>query len=506
MLRLILPVLTAVFAPLPALAATGPESGSRKPNILFIYADDHSPRTLSCYEGAYPMARTPHIDRLAASGVRFRAAYLGSWCMPSRASLLTGLHPHAIESMRMTGANPRSTYDPELCRFWPATFRQHGYQTAQIGKWHTGTDTGWGRDWDYQRVWNRPDNPGNAGSYYGPQIIDFNGERRKVEGYSTDNYTRWASDYIRGEGREADKPWYLWLCYGAIHGPTIPASRHQGSLRDEPAELPRSIFGPRPGKPRYLDQTQAWAPSPTGGAVVKNGNKTHTEWMQQVNECMMAVDEGVGELMRALEESGQLENTLVVYTSDQGYANGEHGLKQKVAPYEATYASPLIVSMPGTLPAGKYCPHTVNAPDLVVTFFAQAGLALPWKMHGRDFSRLLHDPENAPWERPTLYENTGQDYGSTVTEAIAGRKGAVHAGVPYYVALREGEMKYVRYLAGNELEELYDLQADPEELTNLAGDSRRRPMLENFREKLLEELRMADANFLEHIPPPADFR
>ncbi len=93
------------------------EAPRQRPNILFIFADDHSPRTVSCYPGAYEMACTPNIDRLAASGIRFRAAYFGSWCMPSRASLLTGLHPHAIESMRMEGAYPGSTYDPQRCRF-----------------------------------------------------------------------------------------------------------------------------------------------------------------------------------------------------------------------------------------------------------------------------------------------------------------------------------------------------------------------------------------------------
>ena len=472
-----------------------------RPNILFIYADDHSPKTVSCYEGAYPMARTPNIDRLAASGVRFRAAYLGSWCMPSRASLLTGVHPHAIKSMRMTGSNPRSTYDPEQCRFWPAVFRQHGYQTAQIGKWHTGTDTGWGRDWDFQRVWNRPDNPDNAGRYYGPQVIDFNGQRRTVEGYSTDHYSRWACDFIRGEGRDPNRPWYLWLCYGAIHGPTTPAVRHQGLLKDETAELPPGIFGPRPGKPNYLGKAQAWEQAGDGGAVIRGSKKTHTAWLQQVHECMMAVDEGVGQVLQALQETGQLENTLVVYSSDQGFANGEHGMRQKVAPYEATYSSPFIASMPGTLPAGKFCRHTVNAPDVVVTFFALAGLELPWKMHGRDFSRLLLDPEHASWERPTLYVHTGQDYGSDVTRAVAGEKDAVHANVPYYAALRYNDLKYVRYLAGDEPEELYDLKADPDELTNLATDSTYRDVLERHQALWLEEMQMADADFLEHVPP-----
>lgn len=160
-------VLGAVFAcDHRAATAETPSHRARQPNILFILADDHSKKVIRAYEGASPLAHTPHIDRLAASGIRFRAGYMGAWCMPSRATLLTGLHPHAIESMRLTGPNPQSTYDPAVCRFWPAVFRRHGYHTAQIGKWHTGTDAGFGRDWDYQIVWNRPKLPDNAGAYY----------------------------------------------------------------------------------------------------------------------------------------------------------------------------------------------------------------------------------------------------------------------------------------------------------------------------------------------------
>ena len=139
-----------------------------RPNILYIYTDDHSYRTLSCYKEAYPWVKTPNIDALAKSGTRFHGAYLGAWCMPSRASLLTGRQPHGVQSMRMEGTYPGSTYDPKQCPFWPALFRKNGYHTAQIGKWHTGTDAGYGRDWDYQVVWNRPKNTKNAGAYYEP--------------------------------------------------------------------------------------------------------------------------------------------------------------------------------------------------------------------------------------------------------------------------------------------------------------------------------------------------
>ncbi len=110
------------------------------PNILFIYADDQSTKTVGCYPGSWPWVRTPNIDGLAEHGVRFSHCYLGSWCMPSRASLLTGHLPHAIQSMSMQGTYPGSSYDPQQCPFWPKVFRQHGYQTAQIGKCHARAD------------------------------------------------------------------------------------------------------------------------------------------------------------------------------------------------------------------------------------------------------------------------------------------------------------------------------------------------------------------------------
>ncbi len=162
-----------------------------KPNVLFIYTDDHSYRTISCYEHAEPWARTPNIDHLARRGIRFTHAYIGTWCMPSRVSMLTGLHAYGAKSMRMEGEYPGSEYDPQACPFWPAIFRQRGYHTAQIGKWHSGRDAGFGRDWDHQMVWNRPKHPSNSPNYYHEQLISVDGAEPKVmPGYSTDNYTQ----------------------------------------------------------------------------------------------------------------------------------------------------------------------------------------------------------------------------------------------------------------------------------------------------------------------------
>lgn len=483
-----------------------------RPNILFIYADDQSTKTVGCYPEAPRWVRTPNIDRLAATGVRFERSYLGSWCMPSRATLLTGRLPHAIESMRMEGEYPGSAYDPAKTPFWPAVFRKNGYHTAQIGKWHTGTDAGFGRDWDYQVVWNRPKLVKNAGAYYTGQILAVNGVEQKPEPeYSTDAYSRWAADYIRGKTREAGKPWYLWLCYGAVHGPTIPADRHKGSYKGEVAPVPADVFGPRPGKPAYLEKTQAWAKGPGGAPALiskakKKGNFDQSDaglplqdWIRQMNECARAIDEGVGKVIEALRESGQLENTLVVYSADQGYAMGEHGLNMKLAPYDAAYASPLIVSRPGTLPQGRVCARPVNSADLVSTFFATAGLAQPWAMHGRDLTPLLLDPEKAAWDYPVLMTHTGRSYGSDTKDLS--RASNEEQGVPWWAMLRDGRFKYVRYLIPGETEELYDLGADPEELKNLAVDPAHAERLARLRAKTLDELRRTEAGFVDALPP-----
>jgi arylsulfatase A-like enzyme len=485
---------------------------ARKPNILLIYADDQSYKTVGCYPEAPAWVRTPHIDRLAAAGLRFERSYLGAWCMPSRAVMLTGRLPHAVESMSMEGTYPGSTYDPAKTPFWPSVFRRNGYHTAQIGKWHTGTDAGFGRDWDYQAVWNRPKHPENAGAYYTGQLLAVNGvEQEKLEKeYSTDDYTRRAVDYIRGRNRSADKPWYLWLCYGGVHGPTIPAARHKGSYKGESAPVPADVFGPRPGKPAYLEKTQAWVRGPDGAPALKGKPKSATnfdqntsglplqDWIRQMNECARSIDDGVGQLIEALRESGQLENTLVVYTADQGFAMGEHGLNMKLAPYDASYASPLIVSRPGTIPAGRVCDQPVNSADLVVTFFAAAGLELPWKMHGRDLTPLLLDPHRADWTHPTLMTYTGRHYGSETNDLSRAAGG--EQGVPWWVMLRDGRHKYVRYLIPGEVEELYDLKADPEELANLAADAAHAGRLRELRARAVEELRRADAGFVDAMP------
>ena len=490
---------------------------SDRPNILFIYTDDQSHRTVGCYDAAFDWVRTPNIDALAREGVRFRRAYIGSWCMPSRATLLTGHHQHGIESMRMEGQYPGSAYDPQKCRFWPSVFRKNGYTTAHIGKWHTGVDAGFGRDWDFQKVWNRPRHPGNAPNYYDNQLISTNGgEPEMVKGYSTDNYTDWAIDFIEGRDRPEDKPWYLWLCYGAVHGPFTPAPRHLDEYPGIDVPIPSDVYPPRPGKPEYVQKMEFWEKGENGVPVERQVRKESpvgmkdlpgrplADWVRQYHLGVRAIDENVGRLLETLKRTGQDSNTFVVFTSDQGFAWGQHGMKSKVAPHDAAVAAPLIIRPVGSPKPGRVIDSPVSGVDLPPTFFAQAGIELPWKMHGHDLSPLL-DGKSNDWEHPAMLVHTARQYGSATDQIPeASDPELFHGpGIPWYVMLASGDHKYVRNLIEGETEELYDLRRDPEELVNLAADPNQQDRLAKMRSEATAELRRTDAGFADRMPAVA---
>jgi arylsulfatase A-like enzyme len=480
-----------------ACGSSKTEEESIRPNILFIYTDDHSYRTVGAYPESFPWVETPNIDRLASEGVQFGSAYIGTWCMPSRATLLTGHHQFGVESMRMEGPYPGSTYDPTQCPFWPKVFRENGYFTAQIGKWHTGVDTGFGRDWDFQIVWNRPKYTETNQHYYYDQPITYQGgETEILEHYSTDQYTDWAVGFLRGEGRDTEKPWYLWLCYGAVHSPFTPADRHLDEYPAIDVPTPADVFPPRAGKPDWAQSIDEWERS--DDKVPEFQERSLTSWVRQYHQGVLALDEAVKRLVETLEDTGQRENTLIVFTSDQGLAWGQHGFRgKKIAPYDANIRSPLIISFPGRVSEGAVCEVPVGGVDLVPTFFRFAGIDLPWEMHGNDLSPLLEDPDG-DWPHSMLLTATGRKYGSD-TDIIPEGEEAFHGQVPWYVMLRQGQFKYVRPLVPD-LEELYDLTKDPEELDNLAIKPEYQETLRKFRAAAIAELREDRAGFVDNMP------
>lgn len=496
------------------VSTTASIAAGDRPNILLIYTDDHSHRSISCYPEAWEWVNTPNIDRLAARGVRFAHAHIGTWCMPSRATLLTGHHQFGVESMRMEGQYPGSEYDPEKCPFWPSVFRKNGYTTCQLGKWHTGTDTGANRDWDHQKVWNRPRYQKNSGHYFYDQLIETNGgEAEMVKGYSTDNYTNWAEDFIRGENRDPEKPWYLWVCYGAVHGPFTPPHRYRDAYPDAKIPVPKDIFPPRPGKPAYMQKIDFWEMGPNGepqmkggrfgGRTVANATSIHGNtlngWIRQYHQGVLALDEAVGRLVSALEESGQYDNTLIVFTSDQGFAWGQHGFKTKLAPYDANIRSPLIVSMPSRLPEGAVCEHPVAGVDLVPTFFSFAEVDLPWRMHGHDLTPLLKNPKSE-WNHPSMTTFTARSYGSDTNVIPSDEEVNKLNGIPWYVMIRKEQYKYIRTFVENEIEEIYDISADPEELTNLALRKEHQRTLKRLRKEAVAEMRRTGWKLVDSLP------
>ncbi|MEM8955101.1 MAG: sulfatase-like hydrolase/transferase [Verrucomicrobiota bacterium] len=499
-------------------------SAAEKPNVLFIYTDDHSHRAVGCYPEAYDWVTTPNIDRLAETGVRFSHAYIGTWCMPSRATVLTGHLQTGVESMRMEGRYPSSVYDPEQCPFWPKIFREHGYATAQLGKWHTGIDSGWGRDWDYQRVWNRPKYPENAGQYFYDQWIETNGgEKELVESYATDNYSDWAVEFIENEGlgggREADQPWFLWVCYGAVHGPFTPADRHMDTYEGVEVPIPTDLLPPREGKPTYARDWGEW--ELRDGVPVRKGDShqltvttqmvhgnTLNDWVRQYHQGVLAIDEGVGRMLAALDATGQRENTVIIFAADQGFAWGQKGFRRKLAPYDATIRGPLIFSWPGHYAEGEVCAVPAGGQDLAPTIFAAAGIDLPWKMDGHNLTPLLEDPEGevaANWEEPVLMVYTGQQYGSNTDVVPDDPKLLAPAGVPWWVSLvtPDGRYKYIRTMIEGEPEELYDLVEDPEELVNLARDAGYGDRVVEMRERTLAEMKKRGAGLAEAMPEVA---
>ncbi|MCC5928782.1 MAG: sulfatase-like hydrolase/transferase [Cyclobacteriaceae bacterium] len=485
------------------LSACSDKEMKKAPNILFIFTDDQSYRSVSAYQDAYEWVNTPNIDKLADEGMKFANFFSGTWCMASRATLLTGLHSYGIQSLRMSGPYPQNEYDPDTLKFWPSVFREKGYYTGLIGKWHTGSDDGYGRDWDYTAVWNHA--AGGNGSYYHDQKISFNGAKSvAVGGYSTDNYTQYAIDFIQKRSENQTQPWYLWLCFDAPHGPYTPAERHENEYREVPqVPIPVDIFPPRPGKPSHMvNYDLTWMPDEDGYPVHKSRKVNDRpmgfdELIQTYNRPILSLDEGVGKLIQALSNTNQLENTIVVYTSDQGFAIGEHGFEFKYAPYEANLKAPMIIQWPGVIPKGSVCKHPLGGHDLIPTFFKIAGIDLPWEMHGHDMSRLLKKPEDS-WENPLMLVNTFRLYGDDTNVEYF----PINKEIPCWISLRKGDIKYVRYLIENELEELYDVSADPEELTNLATEKSYKDNLLEMRLEMINELQRTHAPFIDKIPKP----
>ena len=480
--RLIL--LISLFLTHAVIAETRP-----RPNVLYIFADDLTVRAVSSYPQAYPWVKTPNIDSLAAKGVRFHSVYMAAYCVPARVSMMTGNLPHAAQGTftgaELTGENLKR----EIAQhpFWPQRLRESGYRTGLIGKWHISSrPLAVGIDWDTAIHWSKS----MANAYYDGQKMSFNGAPpTDLDGYSVDRHTDLAIKYIKDPGSK-DKPWFLWLCYSSPHMPADPAERYKGALASVD-DIPEPVsMRMRDGKPAYIRDF---------GMPRWKGVK---EAIRKYHECVMAIDENVGRLTKTLEETGQLDNTVIIFTGDQGLAHGHHGLvNKKDAPYDAALCTPLIFSWPGHFPQNHSSQEPVAGPDMVKTLHEIMGIAPLPSMDGTSLLPVIKDPASKLSRKAMLMTNVQNHMGESIpqgvkkTERYIASGGKGEGAMQNWAMIRSGPWKYIAYCGGDKEEELYNLETDKEELTNLAAQPLHSDKLEEMRLACARELRATQSGF-----------
>lgn len=455
-------LLSTAFACLllsPGLRAATP---LQRPNIIFILIDD-----LRWDEMDYPFVAVPSVRRLAREGVRFRNAFVTTpLCSPGRASFLTGqyAHKHGI-----TDNTDRSQRSHELVTF-PRLLHDAGYETAFIGKWHMGLD-------DTAR-------PGidhwvsvrGQGSYLDPEF-NVNGRRQRIPGYFTDILNRFALDFVK---RAHPKPYLLYLSHKAVHpdlvqnadgslsdpsaGKFLPADRHKQLYAE--ATIPhRANYGKPPeDKPALL--------RPIAG-VPPLGPKTATddETIRNRLRMLASVDEGLGQILETLEGQRELDNTLIVFTSDEGYFYGEHGLSvERRLAYEESARIPLLMRWPKLIKAGRTVDAFALSIDLAPTLLDIGGAPASRDMHGRSLVPLLRG-ETVPWRTSFLIEH--------FSDGVFPRMSKMG-----YQCVRTKQWKYIHYVDLDGMDELYDLRSDPLEMKNLIDQADARRALVEMRAEL----------------------
>jgi N-acetylglucosamine-6-sulfatase len=448
-------VAALLLMPVPGLGAPPPRDDATgaalQPHILLILTDDQRADAVGA-SGRFPFLETPHIDRLAAEGTSFENAFVTtSLCSPSRASILTGTYAHRHGVL----SNDREDLFGSTLPAFPQLLREAGYETAFIGKWHMSERSDPRPGFDYWLSFS------GQGVYSDP-VLNENGRELREKGYITDILTEYAERWLE---RERDAPFALIVSHKASHHPFTPAPRHANAFADASLPRPGNYRDDLSGKPAWLrhirlygDARKAWswrydalpaALPDTEGWV--GDRPLHLDYLRS----LMAVDDSVGRILALLDARGELENTLVVFTSDNGYHLGEHRLTNKMLMYERSIHVPLVLRAPGRVPSGAKRQAIVTNLDIAPTLLEAAGLPIPESVQGRTLLPLARDAQ-APGRDAFFYEY----FGSPDLPAIPN-----HSGV------RTASWKYIRGIDGGApFEELYDLERDPEELTNLAAD------------------------------------
>ena len=473
-------------------AATGCQkakasTGDQPLNIVYIMTDDHTAQMMSCYDTRH--INTPNLDRIAADGVRFTNSFVAnSLSGPSRACMLTGKHSHK------NGFTDNTTcvFDGDQPTF-PKYLQRAGYQTALFGKWHLESlPQGFDR-WEIV--------PGQ-GDYYNPDFIVESGDTVQVHGYLTDLITDKSLDWLENE-RDKSKPFCLLIHHKAIHRNWLADTAHLALYEDKTFELPENFYDDYQGreaaraqemsvikdmdliydlkmdrpdkdsalKARYhsyidrMDSAQRATYDAFYAPIIEDfyardlKGRELAEWkyqryMRDYAKVVKSLDDNVGRVLDYLDEHGLLDNTLVVYTSDQGFYMGEHGWFDKRFMYEESFHTPLIMRLPKGMDRRGDIDQMVQNIDYGPTFLEIAGVTEPNDMQGVSLLPLLKGENPDNWRDPLYYH-----FYEYPAEHMVKR----HYGV------RDGRYKLIHFYNDIDKWELYDLQEDPTEMNNIYG-------------------------------------
>ncbi len=436
----------------PSLGISAPAT-TAKPNFLFVITDDQSYDALSLVQkeqgvsGRFPWLKTPHLDQLAAEGVRFRNAFVvNSLCSPSRAVNLTGLYNHE----RGNGIASNFRIFPTNNVTHATLLRANGYTTAYVGKWHM----------NMQR-----DRPGfdYSASYLGhgryancPFIV--NGEDTPTTGWVDDVATDYAIQFIKGQ-QHSSKPWLLVLGFKTPHQPWEPPARARNLYAGQVARTVPNVNTPPIYLGKQAQETKAHKPVPPT-------LPTNLDYFR----CVAAMDDCVGRLLKALDRSGFGDNTIVLFTSDNGFYLGAHATGDKRSAYDESLRVPFLVRYPalGDGATGRVVDEIVLNLDLAPSLLDFAGVPVPREMQGQSWRPLLTG-NPVPWRQSWFYEY--------FTENQKGTR------VPDITAVRTPDAKLIKYPGHNAWTELFDLKNDPYEIHNLFHD----PAAAALKAKMLAE-------------------
>ncbi|MEO1011138.1 MAG: sulfatase [Bacteroidota bacterium] len=485
-------------------SSTKTSKTANRPNIVFIMSDDHAYQAISAYSNK--LIQTPHIDRIAKEGMLFtNASVTNSICAPSRAVILTGKHSHLNGKI-----DNRMPFDTTNVTF-PQLLQKAGYQTAMFGKLHFGNNP---KGFDEFKIL-----PGQ-GAYYNPDFITSSGDTT-VTGYTTDIITDFTLDWME-KRRDTAKPFLLMYLHKAPHRTWMPAERHYKEFTKNTYPLPETLFDDyktrgaaakeqemtllhhmalrydlklsdsihdalninekrgNPARRLTPEQRAAWDAvydpiSADFASTYKSMNdSTLTVWkyqryMQDYLASIAAVDENVGRLLKYLDENGLEENTIVVYTSDQGFYLGEHGWFDKRFMYNESFKTPLLIKWPNVITPGTTAEEMVQNLDFAQTFLEIAGVNTPTDMQGESLLPLLTN-EKEKWDRDAVYYHYYEYPGAHAVKRHYGIATMAYKLMHFYYDVDEWE--------------LYDRKKDPLEINNVYSDPEYADAVKELKEKL----------------------